>query len=200
MCLKFSQCTFALNGVNITQSVAFITIGLFWKYFFLMVLTHRYRISQTATDIRMWGMLPCDPTKAESRNTGFIDRWKGQKQSKEIETFRRIHSDICNVPKSLLPGIKLQIKFTKAKPSFHLMNTAADSKTTFKFLDAKLFVRRIRANPQIPLAHEETLKTDVARYNLTRVELKTFTSLRGRSHSRSIRRSWAAYPKDSCSL
>jgi hypothetical protein len=37
------------------------------------------------------------------------------------------------------------------------------------------FVRRIRANPQIPLAHEETLKTDLARYNMTRVELKTFT-------------------------
>jgi len=55
------------------------------------------------------------------------------------------------------------------------MNTAADSKTTFKFLYAKLFVIRIRANPQIPLAQEETLKTDLARYNLARVELKTFT-------------------------
>jgi hypothetical protein len=53
------------------------------------------------------------------------------------------------------------------------MNTVADSK--FKFLEAKLFVRRIRANPQIPLAHEKTLKTDLARYNMTRDELKTFT-------------------------
>jgi hypothetical protein len=55
------------------------------------------------------------------------------------------------------------------------MNTSTDSKTKFKFLDAKLFVRRIRAKPQIPLAHEETLKTDLARYNMTRVKLKTFT-------------------------
>jgi len=61
-------------------------------------------------------MLPCDPTKAESTNTGFIDRWNRQKESKEIEIFGRIHSDICIVPKFLLPGIKLQIKFTKAKP------------------------------------------------------------------------------------
>jgi len=87
----------------------------------------------------------------------------------------RIHSDICNVPKFLLPGLKLQIKFRKAKPSFHLMNTAADSKTPFKFLDAQLPVRRIKANPQIPLAHEQTLKTELARYNLTRVELITST-------------------------
>jgi len=119
-------------------------------------------------------MMPCDPTKAESKNTGFIDRCNRQKQSKEIETYGRIHSDICTVPKFLLPGIKLQIKFTKAKPSFYLMYPAADSKNTFKFPDTRLFVRRIRANPQIPLAHEETLKTDLARYNLTRVELKIY--------------------------
>jgi hypothetical protein len=55
------------------------------------------------------------------------------------------------------------------------MNHAADSKTVFKFLDAKLFVKPIRPNPRIHLAHEETLKTDLARYNFTRVELKTFT-------------------------
>ena len=75
-------------------------------------------------------------------------------KSKVIEMCGRIHSDICNVPKFLLPGIKLQIKFTKAKPSSYLMNSAADCKITFKFLDAKLCVRRTRANPQIPLAHE----------------------------------------------
>jgi hypothetical protein len=93
--------------------------------------------------------------------------------------YGRIHSDICNVPKFLLPGIKLQIKFTKAKPGFYLMNTAADSKTIFKLLDPKLFVKRIRENPQIPLAHEAILKPDLARYNLTRVELKTFTFCAG---------------------
>jgi len=120
-------------------------------------------------------MMPCGLTKAESTNTGFIDRWNRLKQSKEIEMYGRIHSDICNVLKFLFPGIKLQIKFSKPKPHFNLMNTTADSKTTFKFLDAKLFVRRIRANPQIPLSNEETLKTDLARYKLTRVELKTFT-------------------------
>jgi hypothetical protein len=87
----------------------------------------------------------------------------------------RIHTDICNVPKFLLPGIKLQIKFKKAKSSFYLMSTAADSKTTFKFLDAQLLVRRIKANPKIPIAHEALLKTELALYNMTRVELKTFT-------------------------
>jgi hypothetical protein len=89
--------------------------------------------------------------------------------------YGRKHSDICNVLKFLIPNIKLQIKFIKAKPGFPLMITAAVSKTTFNFLDAKMFVKRIRTNSQIPLAHEAILKTDLARYNLTRVELKIFT-------------------------
>ena len=56
------------------------------------------------------------------------------------------------------------------------MNVTADSKTTFKFLDAKLFVKRIRPHPDIVSAHNETLKTgDLAPYNLTIVELKTYT-------------------------
>jgi len=55
------------------------------------------------------------------------------------------------------------------------MNTTADSKTSFKFLDAKLFVKRIRPHPDILSAHNDTLKDGgLARYNLTRVELKTF--------------------------
>jgi hypothetical protein len=76
-------------------------------------------------------MMSCDPAKAESTNTGFIDRWNRQKQSKEIEMYGPIHSDLCNVPRFLLPGVRSQIKFTKAKPSFYLINTKAYSMTTF---------------------------------------------------------------------
>ena len=66
------------------------------------------------------------------------------------------------------------------------MNGTADSKTTFKFLDAKLFVKRIRPHPDLLSAHNDTL-TDgaIARYNLTRVELKSFTFAPG-SNSLSI--------------
>jgi len=66
------------------------------------------------------------------------------------------------------------------------MNATADSKTTFKFLNAKLFVKRIRPHPEILSAHNDTLEDGgIARYNLTRVELKTFTFAPG-SRSLSI--------------
>jgi hypothetical protein len=60
------------------------------------------------------------------------------------------------------------------------MNTNAASTTQFKFLDAKLYVKHVRAHPSILLAHNETLNKGVlARYNLPSVELKSFTFSKG---------------------
>ena len=76
----------------------------------------------------------------------------------------------------------MQIRLTKAKDDFNLMNSHTDTKTktTFKFLDADLIVRRIRPRPKISVAHNEARsKGCIARYNVTRVELKTFTFVGG---------------------
>jgi len=70
----------------------------------------------------------------------------------------------------------MQISLTKVKNDFYLMNANADTKATFKFLGAELIVRLIRPTPTISVAHNEALsKGFLARYNFTRVELKTFT-------------------------
>jgi len=51
-----------------------------------------------------------------------------------------------------------------------------ETKVEFKFLDAHFHVKRIKPNPAILAAHNETLSKGIlARYNFTRVELKTFT-------------------------
>jgi len=70
----------------------------------------------------------------------------------------------------------MQIKLTKAKSSFYLMNKDAETKTVFKFLYAQLLVNRVRPSPSLLFAHNIALgKSALARYNLTRVELKSFT-------------------------
>jgi len=75
----------------------------------------------------------------------------------------------------LLPGVRLQVSLTKDHSNFHLMKKSVDSKTVFKFLDAQLLVGSMRPKPAILLAHNSILsKGSLARYNLTRVELKTF--------------------------
>ena len=92
----------------------------------------------------------------------------------------RIHSDNCNVPLYLLSGVKIQIKFTKARHTFFLISNKADSKVKFVFNEARLYVKRIRPNAQILTSHNEALLQGYpARYNFTRVELKTFTCASG---------------------
>jgi len=66
------------------------------------------------------------------------------------------------------------------------MNKSADTKTTFKFLDAYVMVRRVKPNPVILEAQESALEREaLARYNMTSVDLKTFTFSAG-SKPRSI--------------
>jgi hypothetical protein len=57
-----------------------------------------------------------------------------------------------------------------------LLSAKADPNVYFKFEEALLYVKRIRARPSILASHNEALLTGhPARYNFTRVELKTFT-------------------------
>jgi hypothetical protein len=45
----------------------------------------------------------------------------------------RLLADICNVPTHVLPGVSIQLKMTKAKREFYLMNKDADSKMSSIF-------------------------------------------------------------------
>jgi len=149
------------------------------------VLTYGYDAAATYLSnaylyIDTGDMQPVNPS-AENvtamTNKRFILRWNRIGASREVELFGRLYSDKCNVPLYLLPGVRLQIRLTKTLPSFYLMNKSVHSNTVFKILDAQLLVRRVRPNPTILLAHTATLKIrgSLARYYLTRVELKTFT-------------------------
>jgi hypothetical protein len=66
-----------------------------------------------------------------------------------------LHSDICNVATHLLPGFRVQVKLTKARREFYLMNKNSDSKVAFEFLDAQVLVKRVKANPVILVAHNK---------------------------------------------
>jgi len=110
-------------------------------------------------------MLPGDPTSAnimEMTNRGFNTRWDKLSGSKELQVFGRLHCDLFNVPLVLLPGVTIQIRWTKARPSFYMMSKEPDSKTTLKFLDAQLLVKRVKTDSVTPLAHVATLNTGIS--------------------------------------
>jgi hypothetical protein len=88
-------------------------------------------------------------THTSATNNGFIARWPRRSDSRDVQLLGRLHTDMCNVPLFLLQRVPLQIKLTKARPSFYPMNKSADTNTNFKFLDAYLLVIRVQPNPVI---------------------------------------------------
>jgi len=148
-----------LNGAHITQATQLFN----YRAYIETRLT--YGSDAAASHLRnaYWyleesNMVSSDCTKtAETTNGGFITRWRNMKESETIEMYGHNHSDICNIPLYLLPGVKIQIKLTKARPAFYLMSNKADSKVYFKIKEAILFVTRIRPNPAILAADNETL-------------------------------------------
>jgi hypothetical protein len=80
----------------------------------------------------------------------------------------------------------VNIRLTRARREFYLMAHDPHSKVSFKILEARLLVRHIELNPSILHAHNTTLEAGgLAKYHLTRVDVKTFTFAAG-SHSLSI--------------
>jgi hypothetical protein len=91
-----------------------------------------------------------------------------------VQLYGRLHSDILNGSQYLLPDVGLQIKFTKAKQRFFLMNAKADAKYAFMYLDAQLLVNRIRTNPpillsQIPFSAKAALRDIIWRESNSRL-------------------------------
>jgi len=141
-----------------------------------MVQTPRIRILQMCTRIWTKGTSWPGIRHPTASRTKALSSDGSVKNSKITDLYGRLHADICNVSQFLLSGVRMHIRLTKAKDDFYLMNANADSKAIFKFPDAELIVRRIRPSSKIYYAHTEALsKGCIARYNLTRVELKTFT-------------------------
>jgi len=109
-------------------------------------------------------------------NGVFVTHCSRLSASREVQLNGRLHIEICNVPLYLQPAVRLQIRLTKARPGFYVMKKSVHSQTIFKFLDAQLLLRRVGPNTAFLLAHNSTLsKVSLERYNLTKVELKTFT-------------------------
>jgi hypothetical protein len=78
-------------------------------------------------------------------------------------------------PFVLLPGVLLQIKFTKSKSDFYVLISQIESGAFFEFLDATQHVIHMKPSPTIQLAHTKALEKVKARYDMNSVALETFT-------------------------
>ena len=184
----FSQSTISLNGTQITQASQLYC----YREYLETLLTYGTDPAESHLRMAFWELYggnfkAGDCSKpAEFSNAGFCARWNHTKNSQGVQMYCRIHADICSVTLLLNSGVKNQIKLTKAKSSFYLLTTKENGKVYFKIQEALLYAKRIKPCPSVLTGHTVTrLAGYPITYNLTRVELKTFTFSSG-SQSLSI--------------
>ena len=127
----FSQCNVTLNVVNITQAIEHYPYRSYVETLMTCgsdaAATH---LSNAYCYHDIGDMRPVDLSAQNvtaMTNRGFILCWKRISAIREIQLFGRLHTDICNVPLYLPPGVMLHIRLTKAQPNFYLMKKNVDS-------------------------------------------------------------------------
>lgn len=105
-------------------------------------------------------------------NQGYITRKEMVKNGQQVEMYGNLHCDIFNQDKFMINGVEMGVKLVKAKDDFHLIGSHC---AHVEIVDAELFVRKVKINPSILVAHARALSITSAKYPITRVEIKTIT-------------------------
>ena len=87
----------------------------------------------------------------------------------------KLHLDLFFQNRYLLNGIEVRLQLIRSNNLFYLHGNAnqADNKVSLK--EMTLFVRKVKPNPAVQLAHVKALQHSTAKYPLRRVEVKSFT-------------------------
>jgi hypothetical protein len=176
----FGQLNVTLNGVSITPSEDLYH----YRSYLETLLTYGHDAATSHLTNCFWyidSVPRGEALKAGDSNSGWKERFEKSKNSKDIVMYGKLHGDIFNISTLMIPGVNIQVKLTKSKESFYLLSESPDPKVKFQFLDATLYVRKIKSSPNILLAHSKALTKTNARYDVTRVDVRSFTFGAGQS-------------------
>ena len=114
-----------------------------------------------------------DDTQGDA-NQGLKARRALSAGSRELDMMRRLHTDIMHQERYLINGVDVKIRLIPSKSTFHLI--AHDAAAGYKSVitHASLFVRKVKLNPAVALAHEKALEKGTVKYPLKRVLQRTF--------------------------
>ncbi|ELT89957.1 hypothetical protein CAPTEDRAFT_198372 [Capitella teleta] len=116
------------------------------------------------------------PSQAnDGQNKGQDARCKYTAASRPVETIGRLHLDVFHQPKLLLNGVDMKIRLSRSKNSFNLQYDPAAGDFITQISQASLYVRKVKVNPKIQMAHIKALEKGRAKYPLRRIETKTFS-------------------------
>ncbi len=115
-----------------------------------------------------------------STNRAHRERARWVDKGKSFELMGPLNIAFFHQSKYLLPKVGLNIKLTRAKQAFFMMNFGS-ANIDFKITSAILYVRRCFVTPSIFKAHEAGLKFNNALYPIQKSVISNFTIAKGSS-------------------
>ena len=103
-------------------------------------------------------------------NTGLIAR-RNMMNNRTIDMMGHLHVDIFNQEKLLINGVEIRVRLTHSKDGFAIMDSTGLFNVDIK--EATLLIRRVRISPSVLITHANMLAKTTAKYNITRVDVKT---------------------------
>ena len=168
----WSQIDVYLNGSLVTQSNNNYPYRAYIEN--LMSFSQSAKTSQLSS--LLWYRNTSDHFDARAaENQGYTKRKALAAESKEIDMMGRLHIDLSFQNRYLLNGVEVRMKLIRSKDLFCLHGNANQHTHRVSLKEVSLFVRKVKPNPAIQLAHVKALEHATAKYPIRRVELKTFT-------------------------
>lgn len=168
----FRQVSIYMNGVPISQT----NMDYAYRAYLENLLNYGADASSTHLDSVLWMLDEGDvDTLDKNKNKGFNARYQRLKNSKSVELYGRVHSDMFNQHRLLLNSVDLRIVFSVEKPEFYVLEKAT-GKSFIRIESATLYMNHIQINPNVLLANEMTLTRQPAIYPYKRVEIKAYTA------------------------
>lgn len=170
----FSQIDLQLNGKLISPSINTYP----YKAYLETLLSYGSDAKKSQLGSELWyfdngNMNEFNPHVDEG-NDGFITRGKMTSKSKAVEMMGRLHCDFFQQDRYLINGVEMKLKLIRSPEAFHLM--ADDDKYLTVIEDVSLFVRKVKLNPAIPVAHNKALSQGkTVKYPIRRGIVSTFT-------------------------
>jgi hypothetical protein len=119
-------------------------------------------------------LIPTPAYPDDSKNVGLRKRHDKITGSKVIVLMDRLHLDLFQQEKCLPNGVDVRLRFNRSRPQFYMM-TDAGSSGKVVLQSMVLWVRKVKPTPTIINLINQQLSTQMAKYPLIRVEVKTFT-------------------------
>jgi hypothetical protein len=88
--------------------------------------------------------------------------------------------DFLDQPRYLLPGVNVHLRLQRNKPSFCL-KAGGTLKPKIEFMDARLYIRRVKVEPSVIMGHEIGLNKRNAIYPIRQTQFVSYTVPRGAS-------------------